>query len=60
MAVPKLPKGRIRITYTTGADAITDFGATFFDDDVINGVDENLFHVLDLRLAKNIIVTVVC
>ena len=58
MAVPKLPKWRIRITYTTRTDTITDFGATFFDHHVVHGVDENLFHVFDLRLAKNIIVTV--
>lgn len=58
MAIPKLPKGRIRITYTTGTDAITDLWAAVFHHHVVDRVDEDLFHVLDFRLTENIVLIV--
>ena len=53
MAVPKLPKWRVRITDAARTDAITNFRTALFYHHVVDGVYKHLLNMLDFGLAKN-------
>ena len=52
MSIPKLPERRIGISDAAWTSSITDLWTAILDDDLIDGIVENFFHVFDIFGCK--------